>query len=191
MLTDNPASPLTDEQMVQICSILAVGCDRDTAAGIAECSVVDIGRAIADLPQFALRVRRAEANAELRHMKNILDATKDGKYWRASVWWLERHSPERFARRPAGAITPHQFKQAVVAWSEILQQEFDSPVDQQRITTCLDEITASIELLLDARCASALLNRRTSLLKLTPAMPHATEVQVGCDLEPPSHATQS
>jgi hypothetical protein len=191
MENDISASPLTEEQMVQICSILSVGCDRETAAGIAECSVADIRRAIAELPQFAIKVRRAEANAELRHMNNILNATKDGKYWRASVWWLERRSPERFARRPAGAITSHQLKQAVVAWSEVLQQEFDSPADQQRISTCLEEITESIELLLDAHCASTLLHRSTSPLTLDSETPHTPQVQVDGDPETPRDDTPS
>jgi hypothetical protein len=157
---------LTEEQMEQICGILSVGCDRETAAGVVECSVVDIGRAIADQPRFAMKVRRAEATAEWRHMQNILNATKDGKYWRASVWWLERRAPERFARRPAGAITPRQFEQAVAAWNDMLQQEFDAPDDQQRINACVDKITASIELLLDAQSTATLLERRASPLRL-------------------------
>jgi hypothetical protein len=177
--------------MVKICAILAAGCDRETAAGVAECTIVDIARAIANLASFAIKVRHAEATAEFRHMQNILNATKDGKYWRASVWWLERRSPERFARRPAGAITSHQLKQAVVAWSEVLQQEFDSPADQQRISTCLEEITESIELLLDAHCASTLLHRSTSPLTLDSETPHTPQVQVDGDPETPRDDTPS
>lgn len=170
---------LTDEQMDQICSILGSGCDRETAAGVVECSAVDIARAIAESPQFAMRVRRAEATAEFRHMQNILNATKDGKYWRASVWWLERRSPERYARRPAGAITPRQLEQAVVAWNDMLQQKFDSPADQERVTDCLDEITASLELILDAQSAATLLKRHISQLQLD----HATHDDAVDDVE--------
>jgi hypothetical protein len=157
-----PSTPLSNQQKDQICSILTFGCDRDTAAGVVECLVVDIGRAIADDPQFAIKVRRAEATAELRHMQNILNATKDGKYWRASVWWLERRAPERFGRRAAGTITSQQLNEAVAAWHDLLQREFATPDDEQRITACINEIYASIEMLLDAQSAAIMLDRFAS-----------------------------
>jgi hypothetical protein len=151
--------------MVKICAILAAGCDRETAAGVAECTIVDIARAIANLASFAIKVRHAEATAEIRHMQNILNATKDGKYWRASVWWLERRSPERFARRPPGAITSRQLEQAVTVWNDAMQQNFDSPADQQRLTACIDDITASLELILDAQGSASLLKRHIAQLR--------------------------
>jgi hypothetical protein len=151
--------------MVKICAILAAGCDRETAAGVAECTIVDIARAIANLASFAIKVRHAEATAEFRHMQNILNATKDGKYWRASVWWLERRSPERFARRPPGAITSRQLEQAVTVWNDAMQQNFDSPADQQRLTACFDDITASLELILDAQGSASLLKRHIAQLR--------------------------
>ena len=54
---------------------------------------------------FAAEVRRAEAPVELSHMRNVQNAAQDGKNWRASVWWLERRSPERFGPRGAGTVT--------------------------------------------------------------------------------------
>jgi hypothetical protein len=150
---------LNDDQKDQICAILAYGCDRETAAGIVECTVVDIGNEITDDPRFAIKVRRAEATAELRHMQNILNATKDGKYWRASVWWLERRSPERFGRRSADAITPKQLEQALAAWNEVITREFPTNEEQKRVTACIEKLYASIELQLDASCSEALLKR--------------------------------
>jgi hypothetical protein len=150
---------LNDEQKGQICSILAYGCDRETAAGIVECAVVDIGSEITNDPGFAIKVRRAEATAELRHMQNILNATKDGKYWRASVWWLERRSPERFGRRSAETITPKQLEQAVAAWNDVLSRQFPDKEEQERISACIEELYASIELQLDANCSETLLRR--------------------------------
>jgi hypothetical protein len=150
---------LTEEQKDQICAILAYGCDRETAAGIVECTVVDIGSEITNDPGFAINVRRAEATAELRHMQNILNATKDGKYWRASVWWLERRSPERFGRRSAETITPKQLEQALVAWNEVITCEFPTSEERKRVTACIEKLYASIELQLDASCSESLLNR--------------------------------
>ena len=54
--------------------------------------------------EFVANVRRAEASVELSHMRNVQQAAKDKKDWRASVWWLERRSPERFGT-PRGTVT--------------------------------------------------------------------------------------
>ncbi len=150
---------LNDDQKDQICAILAYGCDRETAAGIVECTVVEIGNELTNDPGFAIKVRRAEATAELRHMQNILNATKDGKYWRASVWWLERRSPERFGRRSADAITPKQLEQALAAWNEVITREFPTNEEQKRVTACIEKLYTSIELQLDASCSETLLRR--------------------------------
>jgi hypothetical protein len=161
---------LTAEQKDQISAILAYGCDRETAAGIVECTVVEIGSEITNDPGFAIKVRRAEATAELRHMQNILNATKDGKYWRASVWWLERRSPERFGRRSAETITPKQLEQAVAAWNDVLSRQFPDKEEQERISACIEELYASIELQLDASCSETLM-RRFPPPQLGPASP--------------------
>ena len=87
---------LTDEQKGQICGILSVGCDRETAANFVGCSLADIRRAMQHDRAFAANVRRTEAGVELSHMRTVQEAAKEAKNWRASVWWLERRSPERF-----------------------------------------------------------------------------------------------
>jgi hypothetical protein len=158
-MSDNRCTVLTEAQERQICQSLQQGCDLETAAGKATCALADIVTAIAANPQFALRVRFAEATAEETHMKNVLDATKDGKYWRASVWWLEQRSPERFGHRAPGVVTPRQLERALETWRDRLLQEFNSPDDQKRVMVCLDEIATSIDLLLDAQGAASRLLR--------------------------------
>jgi hypothetical protein len=165
---------LTDAQKNQICAVLSVGCDRETAAGVAECSILDIGRALEEDPQFVTRVRRAEATAEFRHMQNILNATNDGRYWRASVWWLEHRSPERFARRSPGAITPEQLKEALAMWNERVQQEFASPEELQRISLCFDDMNAMLESVLDVQSAEIVLRKRESPRRLKRPRPNDT-----------------
>jgi hypothetical protein len=166
MTCELESGALTDDQKNEICTILADGGDRETAAGVVKCLVVDIGRAIETDSQFALRVRHAEASAELSHMQNILKATKDGKYWRASVWWLERRSPERFGRRSAGAITPQQLHEAIAALNDGLQRVFPTEEDQRRVNECIDKLYAAMEQLLDARCAETVLKRSVPLPRL-------------------------
>jgi hypothetical protein len=155
MSSNSSTASLTEDQTNQICDTLQKGCDHETAAGIAECALIDISHEIARNPRFALRVRCAEAIAEEQHMTNILKATKDGRFWRASAWWLEQRSPERFGRRAPGVITPRQLDQALIAWHELLKQRFTSPADKARVDACMAEIATSFHLLLDAQSAAS------------------------------------
>src|SRR5687768_13729973 len=99
-MTHEPSPiPLTDEQKSQIRGILSVGCDRQTAVDYVGCSLADIRRAMLEDAAFMADVRRAEAGIELMHMRNVQEAAEKKKEWRASVWWLEQRSPERFARK--------------------------------------------------------------------------------------------
>jgi hypothetical protein len=181
---------LSQNQKDRICSILSVGCDRQTAAGIVECNVIDILNAIDTLQRFATQVRRSEALAELSHMQNILNATKDGKYWRASVWWLERRSPERFGRRPAGAVTPKQLEQAVDIWNDVMLQEFNTPADRTRIESCLETLTASFELILDAQGSATLLKRHIERLQLKHEQTTEADMPDALELNSLEDATQ-
>jgi hypothetical protein len=101
-------------------------------------------------------------------MTNILKATKDGRFWRASAWWLEQRSPERFGRRAPGVITPRQLDQALTAWHELLKQRFTSAADKQRVDACMAEIATSFDLLLDAQGAASRLLRSAPPKPTTP-----------------------
>jgi hypothetical protein len=148
--------PLSDEQQAQICGILSVGCDRQTAADYAGCSLAAIRAQLKDDPRFQAAVRRAEAGAELSHMGNVQQAAREKKDWRASVWWLERRSPERFARRSPGAITDRQLKAFVAVLTEVLTEELSNTTDCERIVSRLQSIAESIhQMLRDAEAAPA------------------------------------
>jgi hypothetical protein len=145
-----PAS-LTGQQKDTICGILSVGCDRQTAADYVGCSLADIRCQLQHDRQFLASVRRAEAGIELSHMRNVQEAAKAKKDWRASVWWLERHSPERFARRSPGAITVRQLKSFVAILVDALRENIASPEDRGRVVARLNAIAESVEqMLLDA-----------------------------------------
>ena len=147
-------SELTEMQKAEICGVLSVGCDRQTAADFVGCALADIRRAMQHDPQFLARVRRAEASAELSHMRNVQESAATKKQWRASVWWLERRSPERFARR-AGAITARQLKAFVAIVSDAIQNEVQNAEDRQRTLVRLAAIAESVEQMLrDAQAGS-------------------------------------
>jgi len=141
----------TDAQKGQICGILSVGCDRQTAADFVGCSIIDFTRAMQHNAAFSDSVRRAEAGAELHYMRNIQQAAKDEKNWRASVWWLERRSPERFARRP-GSITDRQLSAFTATLVEIVIEEIHEPQDRERLTVRLTHVIGTLRhILYDAQ----------------------------------------
>jgi hypothetical protein len=135
---------LTDEQKGQICGILSVGCDRETAANFVGCSIPDIGRLMQEDPAFAANVRRAEAGTELGHMRNVQQAAKEAKNWRASVWWLERRAPERFGRRGAGEVTFRQLDAFMEIVADILTDAIHEPDNRQRVLAKLNQVVTML-----------------------------------------------
>ena len=71
MTLDNISPTLTDEQKGRIYGILAVGCDRQTAADYIGCSLADLRNMMQRDSAFAKDVRRAEAEIELKHMNIV------------------------------------------------------------------------------------------------------------------------
>jgi hypothetical protein len=97
---------------------------------------------------FLARVVRAEASVEFNHMRNVQDTAKTKKDWRASVWWLERRSPERFARRNPGVITSRQLKAFVTILVDTLRDAVTCDADRERIMARLQSVAQSVEQML-------------------------------------------
>jgi hypothetical protein len=138
----------TDEQKGQVYGILSVGCDRQTAANFVGCSLADIRRAMLRDATFAAGVCRAEAGAELNHMRNIQQAAKDEKHWRASVWWLERRSPERFGPRGPGVVTARQLKAFIEILADVLREDVRDAGERQHILARLTTLASSVDQML-------------------------------------------
>jgi hypothetical protein len=141
----NQAPSLTDEQKGQICGILSVGCDRETAAGFVGRSAADVGRAMQQDPTFAANVLRTEAGIELTHMRSVHKAAEDAKNWRASVWWLERHAPERYGARSAGAVTMRQLDAFLDTIVDVLCEEFPDGEIRRRVLARFDQAIRALE----------------------------------------------
>jgi hypothetical protein len=139
---------LTDEQKGRVCGVLSVGGDWTTAARIAGCSLANIRRAMRHDTEFATSVRRSEAGAELSHMRTIQEAAKDSKNWRASVWWLERHAPDRFGSRRAGVVTARQLKAFVGVLADVVAGEQQMGASRAEILGRLRAFAESVDQLL-------------------------------------------
>jgi len=138
---------LTDEQKSHICGVLSIGCDWHTAANFVGCSLADIRRAMRNDPDFAARLRRTEAGAEVAYMRTIHEAAKDPKNWRTAVWWLERHAPERFARN-AGIVTVRQLKSFIALLADVLHGGEQTPLERREIIARLKTFAESVDYLL-------------------------------------------
>lgn len=145
MIPDLIKTLLTDEQKGQICGILSVGCDRETAANFVGCRAADISRAMLGDSAFAAQVRRTEAGCELGHMRTVQEATKEAKNWRASVWWMERRAPDRFGPRGAGQVTLRQLDEFLNVVADIVCDEIDCRDDQRRVLVRMGEAIRELD----------------------------------------------
>jgi hypothetical protein len=144
MTAESNPLPLTDEQKSQIRGILSVGCDRQTGADYVGCALADIRRSMQQEATFMAEVRRAEAGIELMHMRNVQEAAEKKKEWRASVWWLEQRSPERFARK-VGTMTAKQLKAFSAMLLDIYRQEVHDAADRERLIARFNRLMDTLE----------------------------------------------
>lgn len=134
---------LTKQQKRDIVLIAKVGCDRETAAQYAEATLAQLVEACREDELFAKHLAAAEATAELAHMQNVQQASKEEKNWRASVWWLERRMPERYGRRDAESITPGQLQKFLALLAGVVAEEVTDAHDRQRLMERMRTIALS------------------------------------------------
>ncbi|QDU86950.1 hypothetical protein Pla175_03040 [Pirellulimonas nuda] len=141
---------LTDEQKQQLLAIASLGCDRLTSSRYVGASVEALRGAIDADPRFAVDLVRAEAQAELAHMKNVHHASQDEKNWRVSVWWLERCRPERYAPQRAGAVTEQDVDQLMGLIREAIEEEVADPAERDRVYDRLELAARKIDRAIEA-----------------------------------------
>jgi hypothetical protein len=135
----------TSEQKRDICLVLSLGCDRETAFKYVGWSLEELRREMLRDQAFAAELRRAEAASELMHMRNVQNAARDEKHWRASVWWLERRAPERYGRRAAETVTLRQLESFVALLVSAVTDEVQAVEDRQRLLTRLQQIADALD----------------------------------------------
>ena len=91
--------PVTLQQKDEFCAAISLGCDRETARKFQGWTQEQLSLAIDNDPKFHQKLQRAEATAELTHVRNLNSAAAEPKNWRVSVWWLERRWPQRYGKR--------------------------------------------------------------------------------------------
>lgn len=143
---------LTDKQRDEATLIASVGCDRETIASYVGCPAEDLAAECRADAEFAAALRRAEAACELAHMRNIQQAARDERHWRASVWWLERRLPERYARREPGAVSRRELARFLTNVAAGVASSVTSQADRDRVIGALAELNEQLydPLMIDA-----------------------------------------
>jgi len=136
---------LDDGKKRDILTILSVGCSRRIAAGYVGCHPDTIQNTAERDPVFAEQLSRALYLAGVSNLTNIQQAGKEGRYWRAAAWLLERRYPEEFGTRRPELMTPKQMHQVVVQFAEILAAEIPQAKVRQRVLTRLFELAESFQ----------------------------------------------
>ncbi|WP_146445271.1 hypothetical protein [Botrimarina colliarenosi] len=135
---------MSAEQKREAVLIVSVGCDRETAARYVGCRLEQLNEELANDGSFAAELRHAEAGSELTHMRNIQQAARDERHWRASVWWLERRLPERYARREAGSVTRRDLLRFLGSVASGVAAAVRNEEDRQRVLDSLGELAEAL-----------------------------------------------
>jgi len=139
------SSQFSEEHKRECCLMISMGCDRETACNYLGKSAEQLRQQLQQDPEFRKRILRAEATPEFNHMKNLFSAAKEEKNWRASVWWLERRSPERYARRAPDAVSAAQLRQIIEELAEAIVGGVGHQEDRQRLLARLRQIAQKMQ----------------------------------------------
>lgn len=98
MARPGPKTKYTPDRVKRITDALAAGNTRGTSAAYAGIDQKTLERWMARYVEFANAVKDAEARAEIGHVANIAQASRNGN-WTASAWWLERRRHQDWGRK--------------------------------------------------------------------------------------------
>lgn len=142
----NPTDTFTDEQKQQIFLMAALGCERETACDYLGFSRGQFHRTLCEDASFVQDLMHSESKAEVNHLNNLFEASRDPKNWRVSMWWLERRIPDRYGRRTRNELTKTQARQFFEAFRDILLTELSDPEVVNRVLGRLSLVNESFVL---------------------------------------------
>ena len=121
---------LTPKQKSEVLAILSVGCSRAAAARCVQCTPLILRREIAEHPQFAEQVSKAEEGIEVFCLSNLRKAAQKEQYWRAAAWILERRLPERYGTKKEKTLTAEHVQKFMATCMQVIAEEL--PDEKQR-----------------------------------------------------------
>lgn len=134
-------TPITDSERRALRAMVAVGCDRETAAKALGWTREQINEALQNDADFAREVLQAEGQAEFHHMRILHNAAKDEKHWRAATWWLEHRAKKDDGRVSLLQAIAAQLDEFVEQLVKIVQVEVKADEDRKRLLARLQELS--------------------------------------------------
>lgn len=125
-------------------AMISTGCDREMAAKGVGWTMERLREILGDDPEFAEELLRAEGQAEYHRMRNLHNATKEEKHWRAATWWLERRARSRYARQ-SRALTTVEIQELVDEMVDMVFLDVTREADRERLVTSLAEFALALE----------------------------------------------
>jgi hypothetical protein len=114
---------IDEGKRLEICSLIAAGCDLKTAAQHVGCSMRTIRREASRNPGFLENLRRSANDSEVYALNMLKSAA--AKNWRAAAWLLERTKPERFARQRNDGVKTEELLEFVGRFVTIILNEVE------------------------------------------------------------------
>jgi hypothetical protein len=136
---------MTKNQIDEIIGVIAVGCPLQTALEICNATQAEYDAECRSNPEFVRRLNRASANAEYEQLRVVQKKGKDDNEWRASVWWLERCRPDRYAPRPLKTISLDEFEAFRADVAALLHSQVHDPDDRRRLFDQLRKLTSRVQ----------------------------------------------
>jgi hypothetical protein len=136
---------LDDIKRGEICAILAVGCSRATAARYVGCHSITIRRTAERDEAFKSALLQAESKHEVLHLSYINKAAKEGRYWRAAAWALERKYPDRWGQRDPHQFSLRQVSEVLSQFAAVVLEEIPERTLRARIRIRLHELTKALQ----------------------------------------------
>lgn len=112
--------PLDPQKQVELLGYLRLGCSRRNAASRVGCCHRTIANIARRDPDFARKLKEAEAESEIACLEKMRDAASNVQHWRAAAWLLEHRLPQRYSLHRHNAITADQFGMLLVEVSSIV-----------------------------------------------------------------------
>jgi hypothetical protein len=135
---------LDEGKQREICAILAVGCSRLIAARYVGCHRNTIRSTAMRDKNFLRAIRQAESKHEILHLTHINAAAKEGRYWRAAAWALERKYPTRYGHRDPHMFTIEQVSQVLAQFADVILEEVPKTAQRKRILARLNDLTSGL-----------------------------------------------
>ncbi len=138
--------PVLDEvKRAEILAILSVGCSRPVAAKYVGCVAATIQNTADRDPEFAEQLRHKEYGLEVGYLENIRSAARDGRYWRAAAWALERLNPQRYGQRQPDAITVDQIRELLTQFADIIVEEVPVAAYRKNVLKRLQAVSKQLK----------------------------------------------